>query len=41
MRKDKGTFIRLLSAIQKSIVVVKAAFVFGSCINNCYGSNEL
>jgi hypothetical protein len=34
--KTKGRSLDLLSAI-KSGVVVKAAFVFGSRTNNCYG----
>jgi len=32
--KTKGRSSDVLSAIKRSIVVVKAAFLFGSCINN-------
>jgi hypothetical protein len=35
--KTKGRSLDVLSAIKKSIVVVNAAFLFGSCTNNCYG----
>jgi len=35
--KTKVRSLDLPSAIKKSIVVVKAAFLFGSCTNNCYG----
>jgi len=35
--KIKGCSLDLLSAIEKSIVTVNAGFLFGSCIENCYG----
>jgi len=35
--KKKGRSLYVLTAIKMSIVIVKAAFLFGSCINNCYG----
>ena len=35
--KTKGRSIDVLIAIKRSIVVVKAVFLFGLCINNCFG----
>jgi len=38
--KTMGQSLDVLSAIKKSTVVVKAAFLLSSCINNCYGQSE-
>jgi len=38
--KTKGRSLDVLSAIKRSIVVVKAAFLFGSCTNNSYSPSK-